>query len=98
MPLNPEIKSNIFAWCADTTECVMICIKKTWVNNYEPDLKRVEWNYTDSPVKKKFRVKRSVKMVELIFFYSMKGTITIDFLEKGAEGAKIATVLSISKS
>ena len=40
------------------------------------------YKHTDSPVKKKFPVHRSVKKVMLIVFYDMEGPITINLFEK----------------
>ena len=46
--------------------------------------KFMEGKKTESLVKKRFRAQRSVKKVMLNVFRSMKGSITIDFLEKGS--------------
>ena len=42
----------------------------------------MNWKHTDSWVKKTFWAQHSVKKVILKVFLSMKGPITIDFLEK----------------
>ena len=44
----------------------------------------IELEHADSSVKKRFQVERSVKTIIRTVFWDMKGTPTIDFLEKGA--------------
>ena len=50
---------------------------------YEPEseMQTMEWRDTDSSVKKRFRVQRSVKKLMLAVFWSMKESIAVDFLE-----------------
>ena len=73
------------------TECAMYTEKPVLIKKclqigllLEPESKRqsLEWKHIDSPAKKKFRIQHSVKKVMLTVFCDMKGTITIDFLEK----------------
>ena len=47
-------------------------------------IQSTERKYADSPAKKKFQVQQSVKKIMLRVFQDMKGTITIDSLEKGS--------------
>ena len=56
---------------------------KMFTNGLELKRQFMKWKHTDSPVKKKFRARRSVKNVMCIVFRNMKGPITINFLEKG---------------
>ena len=56
-----------------------LATKKTKLKRYPMELK-----YTNSPVKKKFPAQQLIKKVMQTVFWDMKGTITIDFLEKDA--------------
>ena len=58
----------------------------TWVCHEEPVSKRqtMKWKQTDSLVKKKFQAQGSVKKIMLIVFWDMKGSISIELLEKDA--------------
>ena len=60
-------------------------ISWTWVYHNEPECKRqsIECKHSDFLVKKKFRALRSVKKLTLKVFWNLKGSIIIDFLEKG---------------
>ena len=50
----------------------------SWANTYISE----EWQYTDSPVKKKFQEQEFEKGVMLRVSWDIKEPITIDFLKK----------------
>jgi len=59
---------------------------ETWVSHEAPKLKQqyMEWRYTSSPTKMKFKQATSTQKVMCTVFWDRKGVLLVDFLPQGS--------------